>query len=61
MSMKCPQCGAWALIKETRTKKTENVVTRRYECANLHRFTTEEKVKNDTSKSRPDRTPGLHP
>lgn len=45
MSMKCPQCGAWALIKETRTRVTRNVVVRRYECANLHRFSTEETVK----------------
>ena len=60
MSMKCPQCGAWTLIKETRTKKTENVVTRRYECANLHRFTTEEKIR-DTNKSSPNRAQGLHP
>jgi len=60
MSMKCPQCGAWTMIKETRTKKTENVVTRRYECANLHRFTTEEKVR-DTSKSSPNRAQRLHP
>lgn len=44
MSMTCPHCGAWALIKETRTKKTDNVVMRRYECGNLHRFTTEEKI-----------------
>ena len=61
MSMSCPQCGAWALIKETRTNKTDNVVTRRYECGNLHRFTTEEKVKNDASKSCPDRAPRLQP
>ena len=44
MSMKCPQCGAWTSVMETRTRKTENVVVRRYECANLHRFKTEEKV-----------------
>ena len=55
MSMKCPQCGAWTQVKETRTNKDKNIVTRRYECGNLHRFSTEEKVKNDTRKSRPDR------
>ena len=47
MSMKCPQCGAWTEVKETRTRKTDNVVTRRYECANMHRFSTEERVKDE--------------
>lgn len=44
MSMNCPQCGAWTRVLETRTKVT-NVVSRRYECANLHKFTTIESVK----------------
>jgi len=48
MSMKCPQCGTWALVKETRTSKNENTVMRRYECANLHRFKTEETIKPKT-------------
>ena len=47
MSMTCPQCGAWTTVKETRTKKIENIVTRRYECANMHRFTTEERVRDE--------------
>lgn len=47
MSMSCPQCGAWAQVKETRTNKTDNVVTRRYECGNLHRFSTEERAKDE--------------
>lgn len=41
--MKCPVCGTWTLVKETR-QRTENVKYRRYECANEHRFTTLEKV-----------------
>jgi transcriptional regulator NrdR family protein len=41
--MKCPVCGTWVMVKETRAKK-ENVKYRRYECANEHRFTTLEKV-----------------
>jgi hypothetical protein len=45
--MKCPVCNAWTLVKETRTRKTDGVVTRRYECANLHRFSTEERVRDD--------------
>jgi len=45
MSMACPQCASWTSVKETRTRKTNNVVVRRYECANLHRFTTEERVR----------------
>lgn len=59
MSMTCPQCGAWTAVKETRTRKTDGVVVRRYECANMHRFTTEEKIKNDTIKSGPDRAQRL--
>jgi len=47
MSMKCPECGAWTSVKETRTRKIENIVVRRYECANLHRFTTEEIVRDE--------------
>lgn len=35
----CPQCGAW-----TRVLSTRNGNMRRRECANLHRFYTEEKV-----------------
>lgn len=45
--MKCPRCGAWALIKETRAKE-DNTMRRRYECGNLHRFTTIEYVKPDS-------------
>jgi len=41
--MKCPECGAWASVLETRTRLT-GVVVRRYVCANEHRFSTLEKV-----------------
>lgn len=47
MSITCPVCGAWTSVKETRTRKTDGVVTRRYECANLHRFSTEERIRDD--------------
>jgi transcriptional regulator NrdR family protein len=30
-------------VLETRQRKADDATTRRYECANLHRFTTEEK------------------
>lgn len=43
--MKCPVCGTWTTVKETRTRKVDGVVTRRYECGNLHRFSTEERVR----------------
>ncbi len=36
--MKCPECGAWTEVKETRGPR------RRRECANGHRFSTEEIV-----------------
>jgi transcriptional regulator NrdR family protein len=41
--MKCPTCGAWTLIKETRQSPTFGQ-TRRRECANEHRFTTQEVI-----------------
>ena len=47
MSMTCPSCGAWTRTLETRTLKFCNIVTRRYECANTHRFSTEERIKDE--------------
>ena len=41
--MKCPVCGTWTLVKETR-KTSDNRKRRRYECANEHRFNTLESV-----------------
>lgn len=41
--MKCPECGAWSLIKSTRESEALGY-TRRRECANYHRFTTQETV-----------------
>jgi len=34
--MNCPKCGAWSIVKYTKTP------VRRRECANEHRFTTQE-------------------
>jgi len=34
--MKCPHCGAWSDVKDSRQGR------RRRECANGHRFTTQE-------------------
>lgn len=39
--MKCPTCGAWTLVKDTRESPIFGH-TRRRECANEHRFTTKE-------------------
>ena len=41
--MKCPECGAWTRVLETRVRPTGET-KRRYECANEHRFTTAEVV-----------------
>jgi transcriptional regulator NrdR family protein len=41
--MKCPECGAWTLVKQT-TKSPTFGYTRRRECANEHRFTTQEVI-----------------
>lgn len=38
--MKCPVCGVWSNVLETRPIK--DGVKRRRECANMHRFTTHE-------------------
>lgn len=40
--MKCPTCGAWTIVLETRAKGDGKY--RRYECGNLHRFLTMERV-----------------
>lgn len=41
--MKCPHCEAWTEVRETR-QRTDGTKRRRYECANLHRFTTVERI-----------------
>jgi len=41
--MKCPVCGVWTLIKDTR-KQDDNSKVRRYECGNTHTFKTVEFV-----------------
>ena len=41
--MKCPVCKAWTEVMETR-QRLDNSVYRRMECANGHRFVTEERV-----------------
>lgn len=42
--MKCPRCGAWTEVLQTRTRQ-DGAKTRRYVCANEHRFTTLEQFK----------------
>ena len=39
--MKCPRCGAWSNVAETRPAEHQTT-RRRRECANGHRFTTVE-------------------
>ena len=41
--MKCPVCGSWSSVKQTRDSPTFGHVRRR-ECANEHRFTTQEVI-----------------
>jgi len=41
--MKCPECGSWTVVKETRADEN-NSRRRRIECANMHRFTTLETI-----------------
>ena len=37
-TLKCPRCGAWTDLLETRTR-ANGEKARRYECGNEHRFT----------------------
>ena len=41
--MNCPKCGAWTLVKKSE-QRSRNVRYRRYECANMHRFSTSELI-----------------
>ena len=41
--MKCPEWGKWTEVLETRSR-LDGSRRRRYQCANLHRFNTEERV-----------------
>jgi transcriptional regulator NrdR family protein len=41
--MKCPVCGTWTIVKESR-ESTGNTRRRRLECANMHRFSTLETI-----------------
>lgn len=42
--MNCPECNTWTFVLQTRQRKTDGAKTRRYECANGHRFSTTEQV-----------------
>ena len=39
--MKCPTCSKYAEVLDTRQRK-DGSTYRRYQCANMHRFTTRE-------------------
>jgi transcriptional regulator NrdR family protein len=41
--MKCPTCNAWTSVLESVLRR-DGSRRRRYQCANLHRFNTEEKI-----------------
>ena len=41
--MKCPVCDTWSVVKQTKKSPAFGYVRRR-ECANEHRFTTQEIV-----------------
>ena len=50
--MKCPECGAWSDVKETRTRG-DGSKYRRYECGNMHRFSTSETITTPKRQSTP--------
>lgn len=41
--MRCPVCQTWVQVMETRQRE-DNTIYRCVECANGHRFVTEERV-----------------
>ena len=49
--MKCPECGTWTEVLDTRMRK-DGSRRRRYQCANLHKFWTEERIVPGPSSSR---------
>ena len=49
--MKCPECGTWTIVKETRIS-TGNTRRRRLECANMHRFSTMETIVENKTRIR---------
>jgi hypothetical protein len=61
--MKCPDCNAWALVLETRTRQ-DGTIYRRYKCANLHRFSSKEAPyvsdSNQPAKKEPSKMPRLN-
>ena len=40
---KCPECNVWTEVLDTRLK-SDGSRRRRYQCGNLHRFWTEERI-----------------
>jgi len=56
VGLKCPECGAWTDVVESRPSEVHGY-RRRRECANGHRFTTEEVVipEEQLTKERRDR------
>jgi transcriptional regulator NrdR family protein len=41
--MKCPTCNTWTSVLESVLRR-DGSRRRRYQCANLHRFNTEERI-----------------
>lgn len=40
---KCPECNVWTEVLDTRLK-SDGSRRRRYQCGNLHKFWTEERI-----------------
>ena len=57
--MKCLKCNAWASV--LRTDARSKYVYRRYECANLHRFSTREYLVDVTSRADTRKPPSVAP
>jgi transcriptional regulator NrdR family protein len=53
--IKCPQCGSWTEVIETRKIGKKDIVYRRRECGNGHRLVTHETfvkmIEHDSTKS----------
>ena len=48
---RCPECNVWTEVLDTRMRK-DGSRRRRYQCANMHKFWTEERIVPGPSSTR---------
>ena len=55
---RCPECNVWTEVIDTRVK-SDGSRRRRYQCGNLHKFWTEERVVPGRSSTATEKTEAL--